>query len=246
MWETTNLFKALSREWEHVCRGRHARASWARWAEGSPGLCLLDDLEDAVAHCRQRGPHAGEVLGALARNAAVDELAARALLQAVLPGLARVSRRAWREELSDWLWESLEEVDQLVLSTAYGVIRALAPDTPWVAARVVDGTWQRLRSVMAARARWADHRTEIEAARLDERPAPEGLRGRSAGEELAAVLSEALERDVLDPFDAWLVYRSRAEEHSLARLQAEVGVERHVLGERRARAEQALVAGVRS
>lgn len=243
MWDTTNLFEALGREWEHESRTPTARATWQRWRAATPALDAFADAAEAVAHCRRAGPHAQAVLAALAARASTEPLATRAVLEAVLPGLAGVSRRAWQGGRGRWLWESLEELDHLVVSTAFVVIRSLPASgtTPWVARRVVDGTWQRLRSVMAARARWLEHRSGAEVTTVAD---PAGIRQRAGrpSDELAAVLSEALAAELLEPLDAWVVYRSRVEDRTLAQLSPEVGQNRWALGRRRERAEQALVA----
>ncbi|MEW6155332.1 MAG: hypothetical protein AB1673_15305 [Actinomycetota bacterium] len=242
MWDTTNLFKALSQEWEHESRTSAARAAWRRWAATEPALWAFAGPGEAVAYCRRSGPDAAAVLSAVAARAGTEPLAARAVLQAVLPGLAGVSRRAWRGGRGTWLWESVEELDQLVVATAYGLIRALpaGTKTPWAARRVVDGTWQRLRTAMAGQARWLERRASADVAAMAE-PAWAQERRHRPGEELAAVLSDALARELLDPLDAWLVYRTRVEDCTLARLGPEVGQGRKALGRRRERAEGVLV-----
>jgi hypothetical protein len=79
--------EALDHEWrtahEHSTGGA---AALARWRKREPALYGLADLGEVLA-CRQDSERGAAVLAALARLAPTEDLAARTLLQALLPGL---------------------------------------------------------------------------------------------------------------------------------------------------------------
>lgn len=76
----------LDQEWETIKSSTEARRAVRRWSLQHPVLRGAEDLEAVLA--RRRHPDLQrDVLTALARRAPVEPLAARALLQALLPGL---------------------------------------------------------------------------------------------------------------------------------------------------------------
>jgi hypothetical protein len=96
---------ALDAEWAVLCR-RHRRSPVvATWARQQPALASLACLSDAIP---PRGVDRRSYCQALAALAAAgDDLAARALLQLLLPGLVRLADR-WRWQLDGMdaaVWE---------------------------------------------------------------------------------------------------------------------------------------------
>jgi hypothetical protein len=89
-------FDALDAEWALLCR-RHRRSSVvADWARQQPALASVARLGDAIPPAgADRRPYC-QALAVLA--AAGDDLAARALLQLLVPGLVRLAAR-WRWQL---------------------------------------------------------------------------------------------------------------------------------------------------
>ena len=83
---------ALEREWQQIVPSAEAGEALRRWAMAEPVFAGADDLE-AVRRMRLHPEHGPIVLTALARLAAVDSLAARTLLQALLPGLVNQAAR---------------------------------------------------------------------------------------------------------------------------------------------------------
>lgn len=104
-----NLIRRLEIDWEHLVRSRAAAEALARWGAVEPTLAGFDDLNalrDAV-HDRGDPARSDELLSALVRLAAVtghgDQLAARVVLQLLLPGAIRLhlSHAARTRNLSD-------------------------------------------------------------------------------------------------------------------------------------------------
>jgi DNA-directed RNA polymerase specialized sigma24 family protein len=89
-------FDALDAEWDVLCR-RHRRSTVvARWAQHQPALATALRLGDVIPSPGvDRRPYC-QALAALAASG--DVLAARALLQLLVPGLVRLAAR-WRWQL---------------------------------------------------------------------------------------------------------------------------------------------------
>jgi DNA-directed RNA polymerase specialized sigma24 family protein len=98
-------FDALDAEWSLLCR-RHRRSHIvARWIRQQPALATASRLDDVIP---RPGVDRRPICRALAALAAAgDELAARALLQLLVPGLVRLAAR-WRWQLEGMMaagWE---------------------------------------------------------------------------------------------------------------------------------------------
>lgn len=103
---------ALDREWLDLNRSAAGREAVASWGEMEPALAGTGSV-DGILQKRAEPAHAGAVLAALARLAADHDLAARTLLQALLPGLVRLATTACAddrhaiEELVALAWERI-------------------------------------------------------------------------------------------------------------------------------------------
>jgi hypothetical protein len=82
-------FQDLDHEWSTLCKSSKARRALRAW-KTDPELGWARSLSDFCG--LQSGPETDARLLALARRAATDDIAARTLLQAMLPGLRRISR----------------------------------------------------------------------------------------------------------------------------------------------------------
>ena len=239
MWEGPNLFKMLDAEWDREAESRQARAASTRWARHHPGVLEgLASPAEVVRCCQARGDarRSADVLAAVLSQSADDRWAARTVLQAVLPGLAAVSRRARPLVGPAWVWSTVDELDQDVVAAACEriVLLATGPARPWPAAAVVDGTWQRLRAFVATERRRTGRCALVE---LDE---PVALPTASAAEELAQTLADAVEQGILEPVDGWLVFASRVQGGAMEDLAAQVGRNPRALWRQRVRAERML------
>lgn len=94
-----NLPQRLDAEWRHLVTAPATAATLARWRDSDPVLARFHDLEELRAAVHDRGDPEGsdQVLAALARLAATgghgDTLAARVILQLLIPGAIRLGQR---------------------------------------------------------------------------------------------------------------------------------------------------------
>lgn len=97
-----DIDKVLDREWQQIAVSPEADRALRRWALRQPALRPLRSL-DALLRRRQDRCAADPILRALTEEARTDHLAARVVLQALLPGLVRIAgdRRAWQAEAMD-------------------------------------------------------------------------------------------------------------------------------------------------
>ncbi len=117
-----------------------------RWVGEEPALAGACSAEDVLALCQRRddsGPGGGEVktsqaaLGAVLRVAAHDDFAQRTVMQAILPGLLALRRRASYMVASPGSGgDDEDELEQEIVMLAYERARALAGTTQaWPARR---------------------------------------------------------------------------------------------------------------
>lgn len=88
------LLEALEVDWRLLASSRAARNALTRWRR-LPGLRRLRSLDEVLEQTRKGADpaRANDVLGALVACAPVDRVAARVVLQALLPGLTNVGKR---------------------------------------------------------------------------------------------------------------------------------------------------------
>jgi DNA-directed RNA polymerase specialized sigma24 family protein len=89
------VFSALDRDWALVADSRQARTALAHWRP-DPVLGVHRGLDELLVVLRASSVDAAtkdEILAALARRARSDDVAARTLLQAIVPGLVNVAKR---------------------------------------------------------------------------------------------------------------------------------------------------------
>jgi hypothetical protein len=108
----SHTLMSLDAEWRRPVRTSRARRALERWSIAHPGLRGLADLDGLFERRRDEGA-APAVLRALAVLAPGDDLAARTLLQALLPGLVRLAGMvgyddpAAIEEMVSLAWERI-------------------------------------------------------------------------------------------------------------------------------------------
>ena len=241
-----NLFRQLSTEWQRIGASPPARAALGAWAEECSELAGFASPAEVVERCNDRGAggEAQAILAALLARAAADTWAARTFLQAVLPGLAAISRR-YRQLCGQAhgghgaVWDSMSELDQQVVATAYELMHAAAREPQaWPAEKVVHATRDRVRGYArtelrrrAAQASDAEVRAQVLVS-----PPP-----RTVAEELVAALIDAVERGLLTRLDAGMVYSSRVGGRLVEELAPLVGCPERWAYRHRVRAEEVLV-----
>ena len=233
------LFRLLEDDWSRAGRGRDATAALARWTERHPVLGVFANPAAVVECCHSRDGHASVLVAAVLAEAGSDSWAARTVLQAVLPGIATVARRASCYVSGQRpVWQSGDELHQDVVIIALDRIHALAGTAPGYPCRaVVDGTWQRVRRHVASVRQTLTTRADMEDG--DDFVASAE---RSALEEFGRVVIEAVYTGTLGTLDAGLVYSCHVGGYRVAELAPATGRTARTLWRRRRRAEELLLA----
>ncbi|HET7486505.1 MAG TPA: hypothetical protein VFJ85_01155 [Acidimicrobiales bacterium] len=226
----------LEREWRVLVGSPAAAESLVRW-RGDDALARFHTLAELVEHVARRSTPVGErdrVLVALAMRASDDDLAARTVLQLLLPGCkALIGRFRWSAESAD-------ELAAEIVSDLYDRIRAFAGRRArsYVAATLLNGTKKRLVRQGSDRERPTCLEDEAQALELAEPAAVP-----AAADELAELLAWAVSAGHLDAGEAELISLTRTGELSVATL-CPPGPAAATLRQRRRRAELRLVAAV--
>ncbi|MEW6473130.1 MAG: hypothetical protein AB1679_12740 [Actinomycetota bacterium] len=225
-------------EWLHLARSPQAARTLAGWAS-DPALGGFSDLVEVVAEIQRRGRPAqsDRLLLALLRRAAVDNLAAQTVLQALMPGLKSLMS-AYR------LTGDPEEVATAVVEAAFERIRRYPCDRR--PARVAANLLHDTRQVL-----WRTSRRE-RRLRLATEPLTEPLaestssavasapQDRSSTDELVDLVTEAVRLGHLRPCGARLILLTRVLDVPIETLAEETGTKALTLRKRRQRAESAL------
>jgi len=129
---SNTTFRDLTREWIALARSPRAERSLAAWAAAEPALADVSSLA-VLAEVRSN-----EILAALLRIG--DDLALRAFLQAMLPGLVGVTRKALAKQ---WIgpglaWRHPNELNAQLLELSWAWISRNAGKPPaWPASSLV-------------------------------------------------------------------------------------------------------------
>lgn len=223
------IFQSLDAEWEALCRQGAARDAIEQWHR-SPALRGFDDLDGIVAYLWRRPPpaDADAILAALVGISRSDELATRALLQALRPGLKSLVA-GYRGLVGD-------DVASTVVATAWERLRTypLERRPAKIAANVLLDVRKALLRTLPR-----------ELALL---PEPQWVDEECVepGAELLELLADALAASAIDRGEATLIARTRITGLTWAEAGAESGTREATLRQRRWRAEQRLAAHCRS
>ncbi|HEV7762549.1 MAG TPA: hypothetical protein VGO78_26250 [Acidimicrobiales bacterium] len=237
----TNVFDLLEREWVRLRNDRPAARRLADVRALAGGAASLADVE---AYVRGAGPEdADAVLLALVRRAVTgDDLAARVLLQLLLPGTRNLARRWWA--LGDH-----EERAAAAVTAVYHRIKGypVARRPGRIAANVLMDAARELRRAVPRVT--VTLTADPAAADGPDGRGPSAYRGRDdagpashAAMELAEVLRDAVDDGVLERGDAELIARSRIAGHRVADIARHHHLGSRTLWDRRHRAERTLVA----
>jgi hypothetical protein len=235
MSEGFELFRGLSSEWLTLGSSRPAKRALCRWAAVEPALTGLGSIAEVVVECHRRG-HAAEaaaVLSALLRQAH-DPLAARALLQALTPGLVRIVERIRRQ--FGWVgplgvWPTMGDASAEVVAYAIEAIRGVAGrSVRWPQSVILDSVWHKVQAAVRRWRRWGCGEAVLQPADDAVNPAAQ----------LAGLIGEAVQRGRVSRADAELVWRYRVADEPARVIAMERGCSPVALRARRERAEQAL------
>jgi hypothetical protein len=188
-----HVLSRLQLEWDRLARRPAAVGRARRWPLVLPCLESLDDVLDHTGYGRRGGPpvvdedDANHFLGQLVIVGRDDELAARVVLQRILPGLANRARHRGCTHL-----DRIDAFDEL-LSCAWTVIRAFPVERrpTHIASNLIrDAEYHAF--VKATRRRGSDH--PVPDHELD-RP---GIETVDPAVELAELLADARRAGVAD------------------------------------------------
>lgn len=239
MDDNFNLIGALQDEWGAVADSSRYREALGRWQVTEPDLAGFSSPAGVVVWCRaQPDPReANRPVGALLRVAG-DPLAARTLLQLIIPGLTvRIGRAMGREAQCRRMAGVKDELVQEVVAAAWERIVALAGTSPkWPACVLVEGAWRRVRQRRETARACQRRLWPLEAAR----EAVDAEWTRTTAEELTVCLIEAVREGRLQPGQAGVVYTTRVLGVPPKALAGRCGPDERAVRARRARAERTL------
>lgn len=224
------IFDRLDHEWQVLATAATSRQELSGWAEDDPALAGFVDLAELAVHnAGAPAANADAILAALARRATHDALAARVLLQLLLPGCRALTHRlAWTER-------DVEERGAAVVAAAYRRIRTYpyANRPARIALNVMLDTAKAVRREHPTnRPVTFDGRDDHDVLALEEP---------TAAEELLEVLVDAVSAGRLDRTMAQVIILSRLVGCSMDELAAVQGCHPGSLRRRRRHAEMSLV-----
>lgn len=219
----------LEREWRRQLAGPRLAARMGEWRRHAPALASFDHPASLMRLFRSEAQPATKdrALFALVELARHDRLAAMVVLEAIMPGLKRLSQRIVHDAGErDELWSALlatawERVRRYPLHRRERVAANLLLDT-------LRGTLAELAYGRRARVQLTDDIAALVA--------PDPVDG-----DVDGLLEHAVEAGALSAEEAELILASRIDGFRLADLAAELGVAYNTLKVRRQRAERRLL-----
>jgi hypothetical protein len=224
-----DLIERLEAEWPLLAAGP-LQQRLRLWAEQEPALTGFATPQQLLRQLRSlRGrPRAEDtILAALVRQAQADPLAARVVLQALLPGLKALAGRLLLDAGErDELWSAL-------LAHCWERIRSypLERRPTRVAANVLLDTLKRTSRELAHRRRDRDQLTDEATRHAEARVAADVER----------LLARAVAATAISAEEAELILRTRIDGEDLHAVAAEQSLAYHTLTVRRLRAEKRLL-----
>ena len=226
-----DLIERLEAEWAALASGQ-VQARLRVWSEQEPalaGFATPQQLLRQLDNLRGRHHERDEILAALVRQAETDPLAARVVLQTLLPGLKKLAGRLLLEAgQRDELWSAL-------LAHCWERIRTypLERRPARIAANMLLDTLQKTSREFARHGRdrdWFSGEVPVETAAAEE-----------IDRDVERVLRRAVTATAISEDEAELILRSRVDRTDLRALADEIGVPYNTLVVRRLRAERRLL-----
>lgn len=196
-------FTALDRDWDALATGPPARRAMSVWAEGLPSLAGYESPAHLVADIARLGnpEQSCRLLAHLLLLARANALAARAVLQAVTPGLRAAAGRRWRTASGNGPWPSYDDIAADTISAAWEAIRSHAGQRHDRPARIIVRFAKgRLRR---AHERWrATYRHLAELTDETERTQSAIDAALDAEQQALNIITDALQAGIIDPKEA--------------------------------------------
>jgi hypothetical protein len=218
----------LAREWPALA-ARTLAPRLRAWAEEEPRLTAFESPQALLGFLRSRSADLDRkdaILAFLLARARADEVAARVVLEALLPGLKRLAGSVFHEVGDE------EELSSLLLWCAWEEIRAfpLERRRTRIAANLLFDTRKRMRAALAE-----ERRCAAVPARLAGLPAAGG-----AGD-VDALLARAVAAGAITEWEAELIARTRIDGESVAAVAVDERLPYITAYMRRQRAERRLL-----
>jgi hypothetical protein len=230
----------LTRSLEIRCRGGGSNGTMVRLAAAGLELAGTESLFALACSCHESKDRvrSDAVLRALLRLVEDDELATMAILVALRPALLVL----WRRLIGVGIDPAVAQGD--VVATAYERVLALAPNpSAHVARAIVSSSWDRLRWSLRVEQRCALRHRPLSVVGDVAESGPEYDASESTtGEDLRAVLTEAVAAGVISATAAQIVFATRAQGTSFRTLSCELHKGEAGLRKTRQRAESILIA----
>jgi len=202
-----DVYSALGAQWGTIAARRAARDAMRGWAERHPTLAGFASPADLVALISQMGhpDRSCALLAELLVVAGDDDLAGRAVLQAILPGLRRCAHRSSRRPAGARPWNSPDEIAADTIAYAWEAIHAHAGQHHTRPARVlIDAVEARLRADQRGWLRHTAHTTDLPAE-----PGAPSTDADGAGcpeEQAAETIMAAAHAGIIDRTQAVMLY----------------------------------------
>jgi len=220
----------LDREWRQLAVGARLGTRLRAWAAYEPALVPFADPRALIRFLRTPGHWVEKdaVLSALLRRARSEPLAARVVLEALLPGLKRLAGRMILDS------GEREQLWQLLLGCAWEQIRAY-PLQRRPARIAINLLLDSRRAALADFGRERGARCELPYAQL-----PVAAVAARSGGDVEALLGRAVAAAAISSAEAELILQSRIDGIPLGTLAVAAGVRYDALRIRRQRAERRL------
>ena len=220
----------LEREWQALAGG--ALVPRLRvWRREEPALAAFATPDTVIRflHSRAPGLEKDGVLRALLARSRTDPLAARVVLQALLPGLKGLARRIFLDA------DDVEQLWQLLLASAWEQIRTypLERRPRRIAANLL---LDSMRATLDELARERGRRGELPAT-----PVIPNAAAPTPASDVQTVLERAVAAGAISADEAELILRTRIDEQAIADTARAFGVSYNVLRVRLQRAERRLL-----
>jgi hypothetical protein len=241
----TGIFASLQREWDQTAKSPEASARKEEWAAAEPvldGCAGLNGIVGLVTwQGRRPSPTGNRALAALLRHAA-DPLAARTLLQALLPRVRteRVLVPTYGHGVNEAWQRPADTIADLVAECFAAVKRHAGEDHDDVARLVLREATRKLRTARQVQRRY--HQRTVVVAPDHHVYTEHGLpAARSGPEWLAAALTDAVRARRISLNEAQLVYGARVQGLPASEVGRRTGLAPKAVYYALAQAERALV-----
>ena len=210
-----DLIERLEAEWPALAAGP-LLGRLRIWSEQEPALASFATPQQLLRQLRGlRGHHRAEdeILAALLRQAKTDPLAARVVLQALLPGLKALARRILLDASErDELWSAL-----------------------------LAHCWERIRSYTLNKTTYELRRNRRDRDQYTHEPPTEQAALKPADDDVQRLVQRAIAAAAISEEEAELILRTRIDGVDLHALAEEAGLAYHTVQVRRLRAEKRLL-----